>query len=104
MEITKTTSLVTVLDLLPGDVPAILTQEKTKYKGSTRLFTQKVPIRDSTLFQQLCAQIHKGDQIETSVVTEWYEARSVTYLESFAPVACAYIGNETEEQSDEQYG
>lgn len=97
MEITRTTSLVTVLDLLPGDVPAILTQEKTKYKGGTRLFTQKVPVRDGALFQQLYAQIRKGDQIETSVVTEWYETRSVMYLEAFVPVACTCSENEVED-------
>ena len=99
MEITRTTSLVTVLDLIAGDAPAILTQEKTKYKGGTRLFTQKVPVRDSALFQQLCAQTRKGDEIETSVVTEWHEARSVTYLEAFAPVACACSENVTEDKT-----
>jgi hypothetical protein len=87
MEATSVTDQVTVLDINPSSPSAILTGEETCFRGSTRLFTQKVPVPDQILFQRPLSEVQKGDKIEVTVITEWHEDYSVTYLSTDTPAS-----------------
>jgi hypothetical protein len=95
MEVTTVTGTVTVLDIIGGDAPAILTQEETRFRGGKRLFTQKVPVRDAELFARLSIEVRKGDCIEATVVTEWHEDTSEIYLADFQRLPIPVLVQET---------
>lgn len=80
MAMTRATILATLLDLLPGNPPALLYEKKTRYKGGNRLFTQKVNVPDEALFQRLCHEANKGHEIKITVTTEWHEDHSIAYV------------------------
>jgi hypothetical protein len=85
MEREDITTTVTLLGILPGNPPRILTGERLLHDGKPgRLFQQMVPVPDTDLFARLVAQAGKGDTIIATVTTEWYEDRYKTYLSAFA--------------------
>lgn len=77
----------TILDLLPGDVPAVLLGKETVFKGGKRLFTQKVAVTDAALFQRLCAEVRIGDIIQATVATVWHRDQYATHLAAFCPLS-----------------
>ena len=89
METTKATIQATLLDLLPGNPPALLYEKKTRYKGGSRLFTQKVNVPDTALFQRLCHEVSKGDEIKITVTTEWHEDHSAVYASAIEAVSAS---------------
>jgi hypothetical protein len=79
------TTTIEVIDILPGDPPQIVMAERLGKPGkSGRLFLQTVAVPDTSLFARLTAQVRKGDAIEATVTTEWYENGYSTYLSDFA--------------------
>ena len=94
MEKTTLKGIVILLDILPGATRAILTGEETRFRGSKRLFTQKVPVLDAELFQRLQVEAQKGDPIEVTVVTEWRDDHSITYLSDFRATALSNTAEE----------
>jgi len=83
------TTTVRVVDIVPGDLPAIITAEPVRSPGGrTKLFTQQVQVRDPELFRRLASEISKGDEIQATVVTEWPQgARYFTRLVRYVKVA-----------------
>jgi hypothetical protein len=89
MEQEEITVTVTVLGILPGDPPCLLTGERLSHEDkSEKLFQQAVPVPDTDLFARLTAQVSTGDTIAVTVVTEWYEDGYKTYLKDFALPLC----------------
>ena len=43
------------------------------------MFTQKANVPDTALFQRLCHEASKGDEITITVTTEWHEDHSLVY-------------------------
>jgi hypothetical protein len=85
MEREDTTTTVTLLGVLPGDPPRILTGERLYRDGQPgRLFQQMIPVPDTELFSRLTAQVNKGDAVTVTVTTEWYADGYKTYLSDFA--------------------
>ncbi len=80
MEPTISTIQATLLDLLPSNPSALLYEKQARYKGGSRLFTQKVNVPDESLFQRLCHEASKGSEIKITVTTEWREDHSVAYV------------------------
>jgi hypothetical protein len=84
LERDKVTTTFKVIDILPGDPPQIVMAERLSKPGkSGRLFLQTVVVPDTSLFTRLTAQVRKGDVIEATVTTEWYENGYTTYLSDF---------------------
>ncbi|HYN88413.1 MAG TPA: hypothetical protein VER55_07775 [Ardenticatenaceae bacterium] len=73
--------MVTVLDVLRGDPPTIVTRET--FQGRGKPFTQAVQVLDPALFERLLHEVSNGDTIEVIVVTEFQEQGYVTYLDDF---------------------
>lgn len=80
----RTTRIVKILDIVPGDPPSILVFERTRVKGKKRSFTQEVKVTDDQLFQRLLAEAGRGDYIEAIIVTEFAEQGYSTYLTDFS--------------------
>ena len=79
------TTVVTLVDVLPGSPPAIVTRERTRQKsGAIRTFTQEVPVSDPSLFERLVAVARVGDELEVTVVTDWSQPGLPTRLEQFS--------------------
>jgi hypothetical protein len=79
------TVTVTVLGILAGNPPRLLTGERLSRDGKPgKLFQQAVPVPDAALFTRLAAQVCTGDTISVTVTTEWYEDGYKTYLTDFA--------------------
>lgn len=79
----RTTRVVRILDIVPGDPPSIVVFERTRVRGHERSFTQQVQVFDDRLFQRLLAEAGKGDYIEAVIVTEFAEQGYSTYLTDF---------------------
>src|SRR5215216_5103189 len=78
---------VTLLDLIPGDPPAIVTFERLVGRdGKTKPFTQKLPVLDAVLFRSLVAEAAKGDLIDVTTVTDWSAKGLPTHLVGFSVV------------------
>jgi hypothetical protein len=83
----RVTTTVTLLDMIPGDPPTIITFERLAGRdGRTKPFTQKVPVPDAALFQALLAGAAKGDEIEITTVTDWSAPGLPTYVTAFAVI------------------
>ena len=80
----KTTRVVKLLDIAPGDPPFILVFERINVKGKKRGFTQEVKVFDERLFRRLLAEAKKGDEIEAVIVTEFADQGYFTYLSDFS--------------------
>jgi hypothetical protein len=81
------TTIVTLLDVVPGAPPAILTRARFRLKtGGTKTITQKVPVHDPALFRRFVAEIAKGDEVEITVTTDWSKPGLPTQLDAFARV------------------
>lgn len=79
-----------VVGITPGDPPRItLVDHVPGPRGVMRHFTQQVPIRDATLFQRLRVEVRTGDEIRATVVNEYSDLGSVTYLAGFTRVTDA---------------
>jgi hypothetical protein len=83
----EVTSRVKVTEIFIGE-PAyvMLTQRAVRPDGKERTITQKVPVRDTLLLSRLSVEVHKGDEIEATIVTEWSKKGYITYLADFRPV------------------
>ena len=82
-----------VIDILPGEHPAIIIVEQTcTPAGKVRPFTQKVAVPDASLFQKLLREIKKNDDIRATVVTTWYEDNYQTHLAHFSKADAASSG------------
>src|SRR5437899_1372976 len=78
------TSRVRVLDIILNP-PTLITAENTRpASGGRRTFTQSVPISDPHLFDRVRASVSKGDCIDVTVATTWYERDYSTELVDFA--------------------
>jgi hypothetical protein len=85
MEREDVTTTVTLLGILPGDPPRILTGERLSRDGKPgRLFQQMVPVPDTDLFARLVAQVGSGNTVTVTVTTEWYDDGYKSYLSDFA--------------------
>ncbi len=82
---------VTLLGILPGDPPRILTSKRVRRDGKPgRLFQQMVLVPDTGMFARLVAQVHRGETITVTVTTEWHANGYRTYLSAFvSPVSPA---------------
>lgn len=86
-DLERVTTTVTLLDLIPGDPPAIVTFERlVGTDGKTKPFTQKIPVPDASLFRSLAAEAAKGDLINVTTVTDWAAEGLPTHLASFSIV------------------
>lgn len=85
LEIEQVTVRVKVVDILPGDCPAIITVEQfCTPSGKVRPFTQKVAVPDASLFERLLREVGKGEDIEAIVITAWYADDYQTSLAHFS--------------------
>jgi len=67
----KITTTTTVVAITPGTPPALTTVKRAvNPQGIARHITQKVAVRDARLFERLCAEVSKGDEIKTILVTD----------------------------------
>jgi hypothetical protein len=80
----KTTRIVTILDIVPGDPPVIVVSEQLCVRSRVRHFTQEVRVLDGQLFDRLLAEVGKGDVVEATIVTEFNEREYKTYLAGFS--------------------
>ena len=70
-KISETTRVVKVTDFVP-EPPAILVSETiTGPSGRSRLWTQKIQVTDSDLWDRLNTLVRKGDMIQVTVKTIW---------------------------------
>lgn len=81
VEPARTQRIVTVLDVVRGDPPFIVTRET--FQGRGKPFTQTVQVLDPGLFERLFEEVRGGDAIEVVVVTEFHEHGYATYLAGF---------------------
>lgn len=87
---TQVSSPAKVLDIIPGDKPAIIIVKRAvNTKGIVRHFTFRPLVRDAALFQRLMTEVHKCDEILATVVTEWHEDGYATYLTDFSVIDSA---------------
>ncbi len=99
MKTTQVTPDMKILDILPGEAPAVLLGKEIAFNGGKRLFTQKVAVTDTVLFQRLCKEVHVGDtkqkcekahvgdMIKATVVTDWRSDHYTTRLETFEKIS-----------------
>ena len=87
MKTTQVTHEMQILDILPGEAPAVLLGKETAFNGGKRLFTQKVAVTDAVLFQRLCAEVRIGDKIQATVATVWSRDQYTTRLTNFCPLS-----------------
>jgi hypothetical protein len=84
-ELEQITRTVTLVDLVMGDPPAIITRERLVGRGGrTRTFTQKITVPDQELFRRVRERTAKGDEIEITTVTDWSATELPTFLTDFA--------------------
>ena len=78
---------VTVVGLTPGD-PAFVTVSRAARRsdGKERTFVQKLQT-PADLFARLLREVQEGEEIEATIVTEWYKAGYTTRLCDFNAVA-----------------
>jgi hypothetical protein len=87
-QVVKTT--VTVSGLVPGDPPMLAWHKRLQGMGGReKVHTQWVQVRDSDLFRRLQEQVHGGDVIEVTMVTDWASEGAATVLTDFSCVRIA---------------
>lgn len=65
------TTTATVVAITAGDPPTLTTVKRAvNPQGIARHITQKVAVRDARLFKRLHAEVEKGDEIKTTLVTD----------------------------------
>ncbi len=75
---------VVVGGLSPGEHPSITVVYDTVGKGgAARRFVRQISVSNPSLFQRLEKGVVKGDQIEVTTVTDWYDTGSITVVEDF---------------------
>ena len=68
---TQFSATTTVVAITAGDPPALTTVKRAvNPQGIARHTTQKVAVRDARLFERLRAEVSKGDEIKTILVTD----------------------------------
>ena len=83
----ETTINAQLVGILPGDPPRVnLVIHATGRNGTKRRFTRQVSIPDSTLFARLKQEASAGDYLCATVVSEYHETGSVSYLTDFKRV------------------
>ncbi len=85
----ETRRVVRVVDLDPGDPPAVapsivVVERLRSLSRKERVFTQEIQVLDDLLFRRLQAEVAKGDEIEALVVTQFLEQGYTTYLAGYA--------------------
>ena len=91
--ITETTRTVQVMDFVPEHPPAVLVSEAVPGpSGRLRLFTQKVQVPDTDLWNRLTAEVLKGESIKATIKTVWPDSGPYyTCLDSFTRVGTAAV-------------
>jgi hypothetical protein len=83
----ETTINAQLVGVLPGDLPKVnLLIHASGRNGTKRHFTRQVSIPDSALFARLKQESGVGDYLRATVVSEYRETGSVTYLTDFSQV------------------
>jgi hypothetical protein len=83
-EAQKVTTLVTVAGIMPGTPPVLAWSKRLQGAGGReKIHTQWVKILDPAIFERL-QQVHVGDEIMATVVTDWHEGGYMTYLADFS--------------------
>ena len=83
----ETTINAQFVGVTPGDPPRVnLVIHATGRNGTRRRLTRQVSIPDSTLFARLKHEASAGDYLRATVVSEYRETGSVTYLTDFSQV------------------
>ena len=87
-KITETTRTVKITDFVEAHPSSILISEAVPGpSGRLRLFTQKVQVPDTDLWQKLIAEVKKGETIQVTVKTVWPDSGPYyTSLDSFSHV------------------
>lgn len=71
---TEITRTVKVTDFVQEHPPAVLLSETVPGpSGRLRLFTQKVQVPDTDLWNRLTAEVNKGESIQATMKTIWPE-------------------------------
>ena len=82
---TEVTTTLTIVDLIPGDPPALVTVKRAvNPSGIARHMTQKVLVRDPALAQRLFAEVQRGDEVTLTLTTTWAAENYETDLTNFA--------------------
>lgn len=69
---TQITTTATVVAVAAGDPPSLTTIKRAvNPQGIARHIMQKVAVRDEALFERLCVEVAKGDEIRVTLVTDW---------------------------------
>ncbi len=80
----ETTINAQLVGILLGDPPRVnLVTHASGRNGTKRHFTRQVSIPDSNLFVRLKQEASVGDSLRVTVVSEYREAGSITYLTDF---------------------
>jgi len=81
---TRSTAEVVVGGVASGEPPTVSVIYSTVGRGGVvRRIVRQLSVTDPSLFQRLKADVSRGDDIEVTVTTDWYDTGSVTALESF---------------------
>lgn len=85
---TETTRTVKVTDFVEAPVPSILISEAVPGpSGRLRLFTQKVQVPNTDLWNRLTAEVGRGESIQATIKTIWPDSGPYyTCLDSFSRV------------------
>ena len=82
------TTTATVIAITAGDPPALTTVKRAvNPQGIMRHITQKVAVRDTALFERLRAEVGRGDEIKTTLVTDLSAADYTMPLVDFVKAA-----------------
>ena len=82
---TEVITIVSVVDLLPGSPPALITVKRAvNLQGIARHITQKILVRDAGLAQRLFAEVRPGDEVTLTLTTIWTDTSYETDVTSFA--------------------
>ncbi len=83
----ETTINAQLVGVSPSDPPRVsLVIYASGRNGTKRRFTRQVSIPDSTLFARLKQEASTGDYLCATVVSEYRETGSITYLTDFSQV------------------
>lgn len=83
----ETTINAQLVGVLPGDPPKLnLVIHASGRNGTKRRLTRQILIPDSALFARLKQEASAGDYLRATVVSEYHETGSVTYLTDFSQV------------------
>jgi len=80
----ETTINAQLVGILPGDPPRVnLVTHASGRNGTKRHFTRQFSIPDGNLFVRLKQEVNVGDFLRVTVVSEYRETGSITYLTDF---------------------